>query len=162
MVAPNASWERTRAARADHGQACRWLRPHAPEVRWKMECRSHNRGFPVSNGDSNHRVSRWNPIECALVSVGRGCMASEGGISCAPSRSYQSRSLRYPYQPLERARTVRGARITALVQELTAVSIRFSNAWLRFRGTADIARRIHCTRPHGIREGSLGALTERR
>jgi hypothetical protein len=78
----------------------------------------------------------------------------------------QSHSLFYPYPLSERALTVRGARITApRAAQQIAVSIRFSNAWLRFRGTADFARPIHFQpmapqaqpmAPQGNREGAIG------
>ena len=81
--------------------------------------------------------------------------------SCAPSRSYQSRSLRYPYQPLERAQTVRGARTTII-----AVSTRSSNVRLHVQETVDFAHEIHSQpkapeaqpmAPQGNREGAIGA-----
>ena len=61
---------------------------------------------------------------------------------------------------------VRGVRITASRIPIAA-SIRFSNAWLRFRGTADFASPIHSQpmapqaqpmAPKGNREGATGAI----
>jgi hypothetical protein len=46
--------------------------------------------------------------------------------------------------------------ITEAQVERIAVSIPTSNAWPRFQGMADFARRICSTEPEGIREGGIG------
>ncbi len=51
---------------------------------------------------------------------------------------------------------VRGVRITASRIPIAA-SIRFSNAWLRFRGTADFASPIH-SQPIAARENREGGI----
>ncbi len=100
-------------------------------------------------------------ITLARINRG-GCLRRH---SCARSHLLQSHSLLYPYPLSERAPTVRGARNTAS-HILIAVSIRFSNAWLRFRGTADFASPIHSQPmapqaqpmvPQGNHAGAIGA-----
>ena len=99
-----------RSDRALHG-AC--------EARGLCRRRQNPRKRERRSSDDRFKPSgtRCNPMERALVFTWSGTHGVLWRHSCGQSRSQQSRSLRYPYQPLERARTVRGARTTALVQE---------------------------------------------